>query len=72
MIWYNKERIVFAVIGCILLWHVYTLLNPKEEKAYGIGTGRDCQRLGNIRVLGEEVGVRNFINCEYRNGSLED
>lgn len=30
-LWYNKERIVFGVMVCILFWHVYSIFNPPEE-----------------------------------------
>jgi len=32
-LWYNKERIVFGVMVCILLWHVYGIFNPPPDEA---------------------------------------
>ena len=31
-IWCNKERIVFGVMVCILVWHVYSIFNPPPEE----------------------------------------
>lgn len=31
-LWYNKERMVFGVMVCILLWHVYGIFNPPPDE----------------------------------------